>query len=577
MYGLRVKGDVKQRDIELFCFANEPPTGFSKFEHFKRAASLIWPSVEWNPWLERQIESLCRTGQRDDAMQTRVVSWTGCGAAGKTFAAGFYASLWWRSDPKNSIVVLTSTTKEMIGRRVWPVVQWFNSNAQDPLTGEDLAYGHMVDSRKMLQAVKGDEKHAIFAMAVAQGETQKAVENLKGMHAKRILLIIDEATGTPPAVVETIANMRKGCQDFTVLIIANAVSHLDVHGRSCQPVAGWDSITVDDFEWPTKGVPDWELLPGICLHFDGSKSPNVLNKKTRYPYLYSWEDYRSAQLHGQTNSVKFWSQTRGFWCPEGTTDTVLNENLIRHHNGDGSTVYLSERIPIAFMDSAFGGDDCVAVFGSMGDTAKGQVLVIEENMIIMPSVEAKEPIDYQISRRFKQECEKRGILPVNSGVDATGTGRGVYAILCEEWSPKVQRVEFGGAPSDLPSSSDDYRPSKEIYDRRVTELWFSVKEFLVANQLKGLYDEAIVDFCTRTYEHIGRKIKLQPKDDFKDVYKRSPDHGDAVAGLVDVAKRSGLRPLTRARSKRDDTWNDLAGEIDDFYDKPYQEQPELLV
>jgi hypothetical protein len=395
-----------------------------------------WRRVE--PWrlLSGQF-GIDVPGQRDGDKETRTVAWTGCGASGKTFAAGFYASLWWQADPANSIVCLTSTTKEMIGRRVWPVVQWFSTHAKDPTTGKVFNCGHMVDSRKMLQATKGDEKHAIFAMAVAQGETQKAVENLKGMHANRILLIIDEATGTPPAVVETVANMRKGCRDFTVLVIANAVSHLDCHGRVCRPEGGWESITVEDAEWKTSGVPEWELPPGICMHFDGSKSPNVVAKRTLYPFLYSWEDYRSALKHGVTKSVKFWSQTRGFWAPEGISDTILTEPLIEHHQGRSDTTFLSERKSVAFLDSAFGGDDCVAVFGAIGNTDGGDVLQIEESLLILPSAEVKDPVDHQVARQYKNACIARGVQPENAGADATGTGRGVYAILCEEWSHRV--------------------------------------------------------------------------------------------------------------------------------------------
>ncbi len=576
-YGLKFDGKVSERDIEFFCFRTDPPGGLGSFEHFRRAAALTWPDVEWNPWLERCIESLCRPGQRDGDKETRTVAWTGCGASGKTFAAGFYASLWWQADPANSIVCLTSTTKEMIGRRVWPVVQWFSTHAKDPTTGKVFNCGHMVDSRKMLQATKGDEKHAIFAMAVAQGETQKAVENLKGMHANRILLIIDEATGTPPAVVETVANMRKGCRDFTVLVIANAVSHLDCHGRVCRPEGGWESITVEDAEWKTSGVPEWELPPGICMHFDGSKSPNVVAKRTLYPFLYSWEDYRSALKHGVTKSVKFWSQTRGFWAPEGISDTILTEPLIEHHQGRSDTTFLSERKSVAFLDSAFGGDDCVAVFGAIGNTDGGDVLQIEESLLILPSAEVKDPVDHQVARQYKNACIARGVQPENAGADATGTGRGVYAILCEEWSHRVQRTEFGGAASDLPASNDDPRPSKEVYDRRVTELWFSVREFLMANQLRGLYHDAIIDLCTRTYEHIGRKIRLQTKDDYKDLYKRSPDHGDAVAGLVDVCRKVGFRAVTKVRQRKDDQWYKMAKEIDGLHNETYKEESTLMV
>jgi hypothetical protein len=99
----------------------------------------------------------------------------------------------------------------------------------------------------------------------------------------------------------------------------------------------------------------------------------------------------------------------------------------------------------------------------------------------------------------------------------------------------------------------------------------------MANQLRGLYHDAIIDLCTRTYEHIGRKIRLQTKDDYKDLYKRSPDHGDAVAGLVDVCRKVGFRTVTKVRQRKDDQWYKMAKEIDGLHNETYQEESTLMV
>lgn len=577
-YGMRLQPGFSERELELRCFDREHALehgGLGKFGHFAQAARLIWPQVEWNPWLIRQIKSLCNDEHsiRLGNVVHRFVSWTGCGAAGKTFGAGFYACLWWSAAPHTSTVVLTSTTKEMIGKRIWPVIQYFAGKAVDSEKQTRLPIGHIVDSRKMLQASKGDEKNAISALAVAHGETSKAVENLKGQHNERMLLIIDEANQTPEAIFQTIPNMRKGCRDFTVLVIGNAVSRLDSHGRACEPKQGWVNISVDNDEWPTKGVPEWEFEPGICQHFDGVKSPNVIAKRTKYPYLYSYENYQRAVAAGRLNSVSFWSQTRGYWAPDGTVATIFSEVMIDMHGGKGEFVFNSVREGIAFLDPGFGGDACVAQFGVAGDIdAERKGIQLTEYVEIHPLATSLEPVDKQIARRFVDECKKRGVRPRMAGSDATGIGRGVYAFIVELWSAEVQRVEFGGAPSDMAASAVDPRPSKEAYDRRVTELWYSVRSFLEAEQIKGFYHEAIVQFCTREYEDLGKRVKLETKEECKKKLGRSPDHADAISGICEVARRNGIGAHGIVARSASSSWDTLQRETAKVHENAYGEE-----
>lgn len=577
LHGALWQPDLHKAQIELACFRDgrsPKDGGLGRYEHMRRAAAHFFPSIEWNPWMEAQARSLCddSTAHKHGKSWSRFINWTGCAAAGKTFNAGFFAVLWWMCDPENSSVTLTSTSKTAIGQRVWPVIQKLVGEAWDPVNEGPLSVGHLVDSMKMLQAKKGDAKHSIYALAVEKGELQKSINALKGRHTKRMMLVIDEANTTPQAVYETISNMRKGCQDFVCLVIGNAVSRYDNHGRCCEPAGGWQSIKVDDESWPTAGVREWSIEPGVCLHFDGEKSPNVTGKRTRWPYIYTYEDYK--QRKADQASIQYWSQDRGFWAPEGTLSTVLSEVMVEKYDGKGKFTFLSRRVPVAFMDTAFGGDNCTAVFGSLGDMEAGKLgLQIEEALVIEPTVESPDEIDYQMARRFIDECKKRGVEPRHAGMDATGTGRGAFAIAKTEWSDELQRVEWGGAASDKPASAEDPRPSKEVYDRRVTELWFSVRELLLARQLKGLYKDAVIQLCTRQYTIWAKKIKLDTKEDCKEKLGRSPDDGDAVAGLVEIARRNGLVLKSGYSGKKAASWQSLQSSLTKLHDGAYTEEP----
>jgi len=141
-YGIKSPVKIPDLELELYCFRNRlSPSegGLGTFEHFRKATDILWPKLSWNPWLEKQIESLC---------EHDYVGWAGCGASGKTFGATLFATVWWLANPSKTAVVLTSTTAKMIRKRMW-------ANLQD-LTRKTRGFpGNMVDSKMSLQAVKG--------------------------------------------------------------------------------------------------------------------------------------------------------------------------------------------------------------------------------------------------------------------------------------------------------------------------------------------------------------------------------------------------------------------------------------
>lgn len=557
-YGIQSVAPMSERDLQWTCFLHNKKckTGISKEKHFWNAAMLSWPELvvkddkgklhksdRINPWLARCIRAFTSEEYAVYRNETvfRSIPLTGCGGAGKTQAAGLYAVGWWACSPHNSIAILTSTTKEMIRHRIWPVIQHYSQNLADTMTGERIEAGHMIDSQTTLQAKKGDYKHAIFALAVASGETQRALHNLKGMHAERILLVIDEANGTPEAIFEVIPNLRKGCRDFTVIIIGNPTTRLDPHGRSCEPQGGWKSVGVNSEIWRTKPVPEWQLDAGVCLRFDGAKSPNVVAKKNSYPYLYNVENWDAAKSYEGT--FNWWSQDRGMWPPDGMSNTVFNEQIVERCDAVDYFTFLGPVEELAFLDTAFGGDACVLQFGKLGlidnNGKMGLQLTDWIDVPISPEAEAHD-VDYQIARRVIEECRTRNVKPQCFGLDATGIGRGVGAIIASEWSPFIHYTSWGESASQRASAQNDGRPAKEVYNNFVCEIWFGAREGMESRQVKGFSRPSIMEFCARQYEMVGKKFKLETKAEMKSRVRYSPDHADATAGLVEIARRNGL-------------------------------------
>jgi len=546
-YGLGFDHPVTQLELELWCFRESRTVaegGLGRYQHCVNAINLIWPDTIWNPWLERQLESLCENSW---------VSWTGCAASGKTYASSMYAMVWWLADPYHSSVMLASTTAKMIRKRAWANIQHLYRSSQGQFIG------NMVDSKTTLQAIKGLDKEAIFAVAVLDGATSKAVANIQGIHSERILCVIDEATDVPTAAFEAASNLSKGCREFQLLAIGNPHSMLDEHGRFSEPADGWDSVSVETQEWKTNR--------GVCVRFDGMHSPNVKAGKTKWDFLITKEQLESAMKYEGEASPRFWKYSRGFWSPSGIVKTVLSETMCQKYRVYDKHTFQTKNHVIAGLDPAFGGDRCVLRFAKYGDLSSG-LMGIEFTEILNIDIDAgaQEPIHFQIARQVKEACVSRGCEPNHLAIDATGEGGGLCDILAREWSGRINRVEFGGKPTDLPVSVEDNRPSSEAYANKVTELWFSCREWVIHEQLKGLDADTIVEFCQRMFDDEKRKIVIERKVNMKARTGKSPDLADAAALVVWVGRTLGAGRLQKA-SGDDKEWSALALKYDAVYNE----------
>jgi len=540
-YGIRSPVKIPDLELELYAFRNrlQPNEGgLGTFNHFVNVSKMVWPKMSWNPWLEAQVESLC---------EHDYVGWAGCGASGKTFGATLFATVWWLANPSKTTVVLTSTTAKMIRKRMW-------ANLQELVRKSRGFPGNMVDSKMSLQAIKGDDRHSISAIAVAEGNTSKAVANIQGIHAERVMVIIDEATDTPEAAFEACTNLSKGCREFKMLVIGNPASKYDPHGRFCTPAKGWRSVTIEDQHWLTER--------GMCRRFDGMKSPNISEGRTKYPYLITHDQVLSAMRHEGEQSPTFWKYTRGFWSPDGMVKTVLSESIIETYTPTRKLVFTTNVQVVAGLDPGFGGDRCVLRFAKVG-TANDKVSILFGDVIhISPNAQLTEPVHYQIANRVKEECSQRGVPPDKFALDSSGEGGGLADILTREWGV-VHRVEFGGSASTIPVSDEDSRPCNEAYDRKVTELWFSMRKWVVEERVGGMDIETLQEFCARMFDDSKRKISVETKTVMKQRTGKSPDLADAAVVLLDLVRKTAV--LEPRATKVDKVWEKLVREADSIY------------
>lgn len=525
--------------------------------HGMAAADLLWrkkgeEQFEWHPWLVTAFKEYCETDE---------VLVTGPASGGKTFGAALYAVLFWLCAPHETGVLLCSTTLDGLKRRIWGEIRKLFMSAR-----KTFRTGNLVDSKTAIQSTKGDAKLGLFGLAVAAGEEQKALGRIIGFHPKRILVIVDELTDVGWSIVEAATNLFTAKARAQFIGIGNALSHFDSHGKMSEPLDGWDSVSVENEKWKTK-------RGGVCLHFDGFKSPNILEGKPRYRFLMTQADItKTANEHGE-NSPQMWRMRRGFWCPEGTVRSVLTESIIQKFRAMEKAQWRGEYTVGAALDPAFeGGDRCVLRKVKWGEGEGGlETMELCEIYIIKVSLVSPEPIHYQIARAVKSKCIEWGVEARNFGMDSTGEGGGLASIIATEWSPDFLQVEFGGRASENPVSKINSKRCCDEYFNKVTEIWFGFRTALINGQIRGLDADTAIEFCSRIYT-VEAKIRMESKTDMKKrANGKSPDFADdAAIACALVLARGGLgmknSPLNRDMER---SWDKLVSEFSVVEDGAY--------
>jgi hypothetical protein len=370
------------------------------------------------------------------------------------------------------------------------------------------------------------------------------------------LLIVDEAPGVREALFQACDNLSKN-PEFKCLMMGNAESREDPHGRFSEPIYGWISVDPErDQEWETQG--GMAQGNGVCVFFDGRKSPAIAEEdgKKRYPFLINQDQIDAAlDFYKTPDDPRFWSQSIGFWPPITLKRTVLDERLVNNNQVKERATWYTNFTQCAALDPSYeGGDRKVFQPFKMGQLGpdEGYRWQIEFGTPVELKISIKEDaeIHYQIVNQCVDLCELLKIPPGRFAIGSSGEGGGLLSIFRREWGPVVG-IEEGGAVSDRPISNTNPKACCEEYDRVVTELWFAVREFAVNGCLRGMPDEALREFYTRRWDIQNHKVRLETKKELKNHFRRSPDYGDVCGFCIELARRLGAIAGNKKREKVD--------------------------
>lgn len=545
-YGKVWDADMPLEAIELVCLRyrhKQEDGGLGHAGHLKRVMQMLWPEdyagevepgfPKWREDVDRLVAAWCSPA--------KVIVVCGHASAAKTHTLARIAVAEYAASPDDTIVTLTSTHLGGLKTRIWAeVAHAVKSQAYPALD----AHVTMNDLKIRPKSSRSEQKYAICG--VATDKTESAVEKIQGNHSRRgQYLIIDEAAGTGKSVFDAAANLMTD-PDFKMVLLANPVRRNSEFGSWAMPVGGWDRINPDaDLEWETdRGA--------LALRFDGLRSPNVVAGRKVYPFLIDQEYVDNVARSYGSGSARYWAYVRGWFPPDGLLETIFPTQTIDKCRAplllEGAVVR------IAAWDPAFEGDNnsplIIAEYGRVageGGPSVGINLIkkVELRVPVIGDGTAVDPYDVRVAKFAKEVLKREGIDPKNFIMDATGGGRGVAAMLQMEYGRNIEVVQFGQAATDRPAHAGESLPSCEVYDRFVSELWFSARVFADAGMVGGMGGQAWEglrdDLTQREYDTVnGKKIRIETKKEFKAVHGRSPDDGDAFVMLIELLRRRGI-------------------------------------
>lgn len=517
-------------------------TGEGRYQHCRfMTERILGDEFQFHDWSERALQTFCEK-------KYSVVR--GCSGSSKSTSAALYGHYFFRCAPLHTAVLCVSTSIDGAKRRLWREASRFYAGFCAKVGADGSR--QLESPRPAIYAAEKDGAHIYGIVAVGKGTEQEAIKTLKGFHPKRILLILDEADSVPQDLVDVFdVNLQVGTTEAQLIALGNDPSPFNTLGRLC------------DVEHEPRDADEWEPRGDTrVLTFNGFKSPNIRDGG-KWKGIFDQKNLDDILSKHPAGSRYVDIFVRGRYNPDGADDVVIPESLfLRFRARENDVVWRDTVEHCALLDPAFGGDRCVWRPMDVGFDVEGNRRVLFGPPMTLGIVgdDPANPAEYQIAKRVMALNKSAGVEPENFILDCTGTGRGTRSVLLREFSTEIKGCEFGGSASDRRVSEVNDKKCNEEYDRKVTELYFSFREFIEAGMIRGLDKETCREFSGRTFKvkgsGAGKRYSIESKQDFRDRGNASPDLADAAVLGSELLRLKGIVPkfVGTLPAKRQDDW-----------------------
>lgn len=426
---------------------------------------------------------------------------------GKSWVAARLAAWWIERYWPEGFVVTTAPTNQQVKTILWKEMRRVHSSAQ--------LRGRM----NLTEWWVGDEMVA-FGRKPADWDP----DAFQGIHAPRMLVVIDEAAGVPDTILEAAESLASN-EKSKILAIGNPTSSASWFARACRPDSGWHAITINGLESPNFTDEGKELSLRVR---ESLLSPD-------------WVERRIRQDWGSTDAPQYHVRVLGEFAPESADSTVVPWSYIercrrfagiRWDRNDSRDSLLAEFTAEELLPVELGVD--------VAASSKGDETVIRERRgkLAFRTWRMRSDKPEVVTQAILKAWKITGATAIK--IDGIGWGWGVVGMVRERLRRQgVRVVGFNVAKKST-------KPAK--FKNLRSQLWWEVGRELSQD---GGWDLSVVDDRTLaqlnapeyTYD-TAMRVVVEPKDKTKERINRSPDDADAL--LLAFVGMPG-RPAARAR------------------------------
>lgn len=500
------------------------------------AAIVLWGDKTFNPYPEcvQRVWNGISTHAKTGLM--------GAGSLSKSYTGIAWHFLDWLADPFFTSVKLISTTSGHTKANTFSTLVRLHKLACIPLPGIPVSNYLGLDT--------SEKKSGISVVAIPAGDDGKG--RLKGFHpdprpephpvfgpTMRIRVYLDECEDIPLGVHEGLDNMmlsQNGVDSVKATMALNPKDITSKVARALEPKGGWDTFDIETGvagkdEWMSK--EDW-----FVVRLDAKKSENVRERKVIYTGFQTFEGYKALETRGGGNTPEYHSQARGAYPRDGVNAAIISQSVLSKSRGE--FVFLGRPVDVASVDTALDGrDECVLTKGRAGlATAfrhkSGEIIKFSPRIVAQADQQfALKKGDIKVvGDDIIKNCKALNVSNEYFGMDSTGNGSAVWAYICAQWGP-ITGVCFSEPATEKKILTEDKVTPIELYDGVVTEVWYLLRfwmEFGYFAIAPGVQQDPLEpELLGRRYQlGIGKKLKVEKKDDYKLRLGHSPDHADSL-------------------------------------------------
>jgi len=438
-------------------------------------------------WVRDRLGEHLWSAQREIAasvVEHRHTAVPSCHASGKSHLASRLVAFWLMTRP-DAFVVTTAPTWSQVASIIWRYVSELHAKSKLPGTITLDAQWRWSDGRLVALGRKpADDDQAAF----------------QGLHARHLLVVIDEASGVPKALWDAAESLATN-PAARILALGNPDSPASVFADVCAPGSGWNVIRVDAFSTPA---------------FTGEKVPARLLELLVSP---TWVEERRKRW-GETSPLYVAKVLAEF--PDSDENALISPTLIRAAQ--------DRELPPGVDPGRYGCD--------IARSGRDETMIYRHHDGVVRLEHRSHGADLmqttgEIARLLRANPK------VSAIVDVIGLGAGVFDRLREQGLPVTA----------FNASERAWRPDK--FANRRAEAWWATREAFIDGELDLDPDDdelaAQLGAVRFGIDSRGR-ILIEGKDQMRKRSLPSPDRADALVMAVAGARAWAGLTLSPAKA-----------------------------